>query len=660
MAISKLDRADQVASDFTKIARNRVFIENVIPQVDEGLYPVKRAEGDRLLIQADVFTDGHDEVRAEVLVRRKGARKWITTIMQPIGNDRFNAVLENLEVGHYEFTVRAHIDHCSTWIKAFRKRVLESDQSELIVQRAIGAEYLESIATRFKRSAKAAHRWINQLQSDEGNIYAASAELELFFNDHALADFVTEFERLIPMVVHRKRASFSAWYSFFPRSASPQPNTHGTFKDCENLLPRIKELGFDVIYFPPIHAIGQAFRKGKNNSLQVLDHEPGCPYATGLGDAGHKSILPDLGNLQDFQNLIQKSREMGMEIAMDFAIQCSPDHPYVQQFPQWFKWRPDGTVQYAENPPKKYQDVLPLDYECADWKAMWMELKSILEYWIDQGIRIFRVDNPHTKSFVFWQWCLEQIDRKYPEVIFLSEAFTRPRIMENLAKKGYHQSYTYFTWRNSKSELSQYMRELTTGPMADYFRPNFWPNTHDINPYVLQSGHEPQYIIRFVLAATLSSSYGIFGPCFELMEHAAIPGKEEYLDSEKYEIRYWDWNKRNKLMQVISLVNQARNNNPAMQSTNNYLEIFTEHDQIMAYAKVTGESRIVMVVNLDAYNKHSTMIHLPLNDIGIPNERSFSVLDLITGESYRWQGSANYVELDPNRLPFHLFKLEIS
>jgi starch synthase (maltosyl-transferring) len=350
--------------------------------------------------------------------------------------------------------------------------------------------------------------------------------------------------------------------------------------------------------------------------------------------------------------------ELDLEIAMDFAIQCSPDHPYVKEHPQWFKWRPDGTVQYAENPPKKYQDVLPLDYENEDWKNMWAELKSVLEYWIEQGVKIFRVDNPHTKSFIFWRWCMQEIEKKYPEVIFLSEAFTRPRIMENLAKKGFHQSYTYFTWRNSKAELMQYMHDLTATPMKEYFRPNFWPNTHDINPYITQSGHEPQFILRYFLAATLSSNYGIFGPSYELMVNAALPGKEEYLDSEKYEVRHWDWNHRNKLMHVIALVNKYRNENAAMQFTNNYTSIHTEHDQIMAWVKVYGDNRIICVANLDAYNRQSTQIHIPLSLIGKHEGQAYVVHDLLTGEKYTWNGSRNFVDLDPYKLPFHLFRIE--
>jgi len=424
------------------------------------------------------------------------------------------------------------------------------------------------------------------------------------------------------------------------------------------LLPRIQELGFDVVYFPPIHPIGYAFRKGKNNALNASPVEPGCPYATGSELGGHRDILPALGTLEDFRRFISRAGEFGLEVAMDFAIQCSPDHPYVKEHPQWFRWRPDGTVQYAENPPKKYQDVLPLDFENDDWQAMWLELKGILDYWIAEGIRIFRVDNPHTKSFIFWQWCLAEIAKEHPDVIFLSEAFTRPRIMEDLAKKGFHQSYTYFTWRNSKGEMMQYLDELTRSPMREYFRPSFWPNTHDINPYILQSGHEPQFILRYFLAAALSSNYGIFGPVYELMEHAAIPGKEEYLDSEKYEVRHWDWKKRNKLMHVIARMNTIRRENAAFRFTNNYSPVHAENDYLMGFLKTFSDNRILCVANFDAWNRQSGSLHVPLASAGLTEDQPYVVHDLFTGDKYMWKGSRNYVEIDPNRLPFHVFRIE--
>jgi len=649
-----------ISSVYQKSSRNRAIISSISPVVDNGLYPVKRTEGDWLVVEADVFTDGHDHVHATLLIKEKGSRKWNEIAMHPIGNDRWQARFFCEKTGQWIYRVRAFVDHTETWQHAFRKRLSDSspDTEEIKLQLAIGLEFIERIAAKYPKAKPAAKKWSAALQSEGSYESAGGEEFAAFFHAYPLNDFITESPSDLSVVIHRKRAGFSAWYSFFPRSAAQPDQTHGTFSECEDLLPRIKELGFDVVYFPPIHPIGSAFRKGKNNSLTPSPDEPGCPYATGSHLGGHKDILPELGTLKDFKRFIVKSNELGIEVALDFAIQCSPDHPYVKDHPQWFKWRPDGTVQYAENPPKKYQDVLPLDYENEDWQNMWFELKGILDYWIAQGIRIFRVDNPHTKSFVFWQWCLEEIAQENPDVIFLAEAFTRPRIMEDLAKKGYHQSYTYFSWRNSKWELMQYMEELTQSPMREYFRPNFWPNTHDINPYILQSGHEPQYIIRYFLAASLSSNYGIFGPAYELLANAALPGKEEYLDSEKYEVRHWDWNHRNKLMHVMSKMNQLRNENAAFHYTNNYSSAAVENDQLMAYVKTSGGSKFLMVVNLDAWNRQSGTLHVPLDKLGLHEGQSYTVHDLFTDDKYTWNGSRNFVDIDPYRLPFHLFKID--
>jgi starch synthase (maltosyl-transferring) len=648
----------QIGPHYLKTGRNRAIISAITPVVDAGVYPVKRTEGDWLTVQADVFTDGHDQVRPILLIKEKGGRKWHEIKMNVLDGDRWHAVYPCAKTGEFVYRVKAMVDHALTWQHAFRKRLPESDEKELLVQVSIAIGLIERIGKMYPRARTQANKWIALLHGPKAFEYAAGTELEAFFMSWPLDEFTTDSGADLPLVVHRKRAGFSAWYSFFPRSAAKPGSSHGTFADCEELLPRIKELGFDVVYFPPIHPIGQAFRKGKNNSLNVLPDEPGCPYATGSAEGGHKSVHAELGTINDFKQFIQAAKGIGIEVAMDFAIQCSPDHPYLTDYPQWFKWRPDGTVQYAENPPKKYQDVLPLDFENEDWQSMWIELRSILEYWIEQGIRIFRVDNPHTKSFVFWQWCLAEIDRHYPEVIFLSEAFTRPRIMEDLAKKGYHQSYTYFTWRNSKWELIQYMEELTQSPMKEYFRPNFWTNTHDIHPYILQSGHEPQFLIRFFLAASLSSNYGIFGPVFEMMVKDALPGKEEYLNSEKYEVRHWDWAHRNKLMHVIARMNEIRNANEALQFTANYSTVHADNDQIMAYLKTFGNSRLLCVVNLDAWNRQKATLSVPLDRIGLHEGQAYTVHDLFTGEKYSWNGSRNYVELDPYRLPFHLFRIE--
>jgi len=647
-----------ISKPYDQIGKQRVIIEHVTPQVESGQYPVKRVEGEWLIVDADVFIDGHDDVRATLLHRVKGARKWNQEVMHSVGNDRWRAAFHLDATGEYEYTIQGNIDHAASWQHAFRKRLSEKDEKELQVQIAIGKQFLETVAKRYTKSKVAVKEWIKRLDSDQGYDHASGSELETFFAQFPVIDFETIYNQTLTCVAHRKRAGFSAWYSFFPRSSAPFGKEHGTFKDCETLVPRIKEMGFDVVYLPPIHPIGHAFRKGRNNTLNVQPDEPGCPYATGNELGGHKAILPELGTLIDFKSLIKKIESVEMEIAMDFAIQCSPDHPYVKEHPQWFKWRPDGSVQYAENPPKKYQDVLPLDFENQDWQNMWLELKNILDYWIEQGVKIFRVDNPHTKSFLFWQWCLAEIHKSNPEVIFLSEAFTRPRVMENLAKKGFHQSYTYYTWRNSKQELMQYMNDLTQTNMREYFRPNFWPNTHDINPYITQSNNEAQYLIRYFMAATLSSNYGIFGPCFELMDHSAIPGKEEYYDSEKYQVRHWDWVKRNKVTRIITMVNRFRNENAALQFTNNYIECSILNDQMLAYLKVQGDNKILCVVNIDSNQRQQGSLTLTYDQVGKVYGSSYVVHDLITGDQYNWKGEQHFIELDPNRLPFHLFKIE--
>lgn len=637
--------------------RSRVVITNLQPAVEDS-YPVKRVENEWMVVEADVLADGHDLLTAVLQYRKSGERKWREVAMKDIGNDRWTGSFQLVETGLWEFTVRAFIDHPLTWQHDFKRRLTGNETKELDLQLQIGIQWLEKICDEYPRVKRESAQWIKAFSAADAYTQACSDELNVFLKKFPVVQFETNCDKIGTVVAHRKRAGFSAWYSFFPRSAASAGSNHGTFKDCEGLIPRIAELGFDVIYLTPIHPIGNAFRKGKNDSLKAKPGEPGSPYGIGSDEGGHKDIHSGLGTLDDFRSLIKAANKSGIEIAMDFALQCSPDHPYVKQHPQWFKWRPDGTVQYAENPPKKYQDVLPFDFENYDWQNMWLELKGILDYWISQGVKIFRVDNPHTKSFQFWEWCLAEINKTNPEVIFLSEAFTRQKVMFELAKKGYHQSYTYFSWRNSKAELMQYMDDLVHTPAREFFRPNFWPNTHDINPYITQSGQEAQFLIRYFLAATLSSNYGIFGPVFELMVHDAVPGKEEYLDSEKYEVRHWDWSKRNKLTKVISMVNECRNKNEALQYTNNYTACSIDNSQLMAYFKCYNDNRLLLVVNLDAWNRQSGMVQLPVHLIGKNPGESYIVHDLLTGDKYTWQGGANYVELDPHRLPFHLFRIE--
>jgi starch synthase (maltosyl-transferring) len=461
--------------------------------------------------------------------------------------------------------------------------------------------------------------------------------------------------------VERKKALFSSWYEFFPRSTAQEPGVHGTFKDSERILPRIARMGFDIVYLPPIHPIGRSFRKGRNNSVTSQPGEPGSPWAIGASEGGHKAINPDLGTMEDFVAFVRKANETGIEIAIDIALQCAPDHPYVKDHPQWFKWRPDGTVQYAENPPKKYQDVLPINFETDDWENLWHELKSIFDFWIGKGVTVFRVDNPHTKPFAFWEWLIREVREEHPEIIFLSEAFTRPRIMERLAKIGFNQSYTYFTWRNTQYELIKYLTELTKTEQREYFRPNFWPNTPDILPEILQNGGEPAFITRVVMAATLSSNYGLYGPVYEFgINTPTALGKEEYLDSEKYEVKLWDWNRETKVSRIITLINQIRKENPALQTTWNIQFGETDNQQLLCYAKVdeSGTNRMLMVVNLDPHHVQAGWIKVPIQFLRILPGNAYVVNDLLSGNRYNWHHEWNYVELNPGNLPVHVFRVE--
>jgi starch synthase (maltosyl-transferring) len=646
----------------TEQGLQRVVVEHVTPEIDAGRFYVKKTIGDTLGVEADIFTDGHDHVGARLLYRHQDEKKWHYVPMHLINNDRWHASFNLLKTGFYHYIVTGWLDHAATWQHGFEKKY--QDAQHMAIELLIGAELLEAM---LPAASKTDHKNISKviaLMRDESKYDKAvntvlSRDFHHFIDTYPNLEHATTYSCELKVYVDREKAGFSSWYCFFPRSASMVEGKHGTFKDCEVLLPRIAEMGFDVLYFPPIHPIGYNFRKGKNNTVNALPGDDGVPYAIGSNEGGHKDILKDLGTLNDFRHLIKEAAAHGLEVAMDFAIQCSPDHPYVKQHPKWFKWRPDGTVQYAENPPKKYQDILPINFENEDWKNLWEELKSILDYWCEQGVRIFRVDNPHTKSFNFWEWCIAEVQEKYPGTIFLSEAFTKPKVMKQLAKLGYTQSYTYYVWRTSKQELIEYMTELTQTDMSDYFRPNFCPNTHDINPYPLQSGIESSFITRYFMAATLSSNYGIFGPVYELMYHDPYPGKEEYLNSEKYEVRHWDWAKRNKLTDVITKVNAARKVNPALQRTNNIRFCEIHNDALLAYYKKSGDNHILCVVNLDPYNQQQGHLQLPLYEIGIWPGQDFTVFDILTGQTYRWNQEWNYVELHPWDMPVHLFKIEL-
>ena len=641
-----------------KDGKKRVVIEGVEPELDAGRFAIKRIEGDTVSVEADVFADGHDRVIAWLLFRRDDEQNWQQVKMLPLGNDRWRAAFTVGKPGRYLYTISGSIDRFGTWRGDLEKRIAAGQ--DIAVDLLNGAALVED-ALKLARDpdAGALKTWAEALKSQKREV-ALSPALSELMEKYADPELKSRYDRELGVTVDRERAGFSAWYEMFPRSASPQPEKHGTFKDCEARLGYISELGFDVLYLPPIHPIGQSFRKGKNNSVKAEPGDVGSPWAIGSSEGGHTAIHPQLGTLADLQSLIGKVKQIGMEIALDIAFQCSPDHPWVKEHPQWFKKRADGTIQYAENPPKKYQDIYPLDFESRDWEGLWDGLKGVFMYWAEQGIRIFRVDNPHTKAFPFWEWAIDEIKREYPDALFLAEAFTRPRVMQRLAKLGFSQSYTYFTWRNTKQELTEYLTELTTTRVKEYLRPNFWPNTPDILPEVLQTGGRPAFVSRVILAATLSSNYGIYGPAFELGEHLPMkPGGEEYLNSEKYELKHWDLDSPSSLRGLLALLNRCRRENAALQRTGGVHFHQTDNPALIAYSKRSddGSSVVLTVVNIDFFNTQAGWVNLALDHLGVGDGETFQVHDQLTGNRYLWSGPRNYVELSPAKMPAHLFRV---
>ena len=643
--------------------RKRIIIEKVQPEIDYGVFPIKRVVGEKVIVEADIYTDGHDSVSARL--RYKGSKKhrWNEVPMRFIGNDRWRGEFSVEEVGIYYYTVQGWVDHFRTWQRDLKKK-FDSGQ-DVTGDFLIGTAIIESTAekTSHKNDRKRLLTFAGLFKSgtDTEALVAAVFDTDLgdLIDRYDDRRFSSAYGKELKVVVDRPKALFSSWYELFPRSCNAQDTKHGTFRDCEALLPEIAEMGFDVLYFPPIHPIGETMRKGKNNTLVVGSDEVGSPWAIGSSKGGHKAVHPDLGTIEDFQRFITKAKEYGIEMAMDLALQCSPDHPYVKEHPEWFRWRPDGTVQYAENPPKKYEDIIPLNFETEQWQALWNEMKSIVIFWIEKGIRIFRVDNPHTKPFAFWQWLIQEVKTDYPDIIFLSEAFTRPKVMYRLAKLGFTQSYTYFTWRNTKWELMQYIQELSTTDVKEYFRPNFWPNTPDILPEHLQFGGRNAFMMRLVLAATLSSNYGIYGPAFENIVNEAVSGKEEYLNSEKYEIKMWDRNREGNLKDFIARVNRIRKENPALQKTYNIACYEVDNENLLCFGKVSDDlaNIVLVVVNLDPFHKHSGWVKIPIQDFGIDPTQPYLVHDLLGDEKYIWQGDRNYVEINPYASPAYIFRI---
>jgi starch synthase (maltosyl-transferring) len=645
--------------------RCRVMIEAIQPCVDGGRYPVKRVTGEVVTVEADVFADGHDRLAVVLQWRREQEETWQERPMTGLVNDRWRAAFRVGDPGVYRYRVVGWVDAFQSWRHDLEKRVTAGQ--EVGVDLRVGSRWVKQAAARASGSDAAQLRaWSAQLADArtladaERTTLALSAGLSELMSRHPDRTHATVSGPGLQVLVDPVLAQCGAWYEFFPRSTSPEPGRHGTFADCEAWLERAKAMGFDVVYFPPIHPIGRAYRKGKNNEPVCVAGDVGSPWGIGGQGGGHKAIHPELGTLADFRQLVKRAKALGLEIALDIAFQCSPDHPYVKEHPEWFRKRPDGSIQYAENPPKKYQDIYPFDFETEAWRSLWKELKSVFEFWVRQGITIFRVDNPHTKAFAFWEWCLGELKRKHPELIFLSEAFTRPKVMYRLAKLGFTQSYNYFPWRNSKAELTEYLTELTTTGVAEYFRPNLWPNTPDILPGILQDGGRPAFLSRFILAATLGASYGVYGPAFELCENQPrLPGTEEYLNSEKYELKHWDLKAERSLEPLITRVNQIRRENPALH-TNERLRFHpVDNDHLLVFSKTTesGDNTIVVVVNVDPFHRHHGWVELPLADWALEADRPYQMHDLVTDARYLWRGPKNYVELDPHYLPAHIFRL---
>ncbi len=641
--------------------RQRAVIETVTPQVDGGRFPIKRTVGETVVVEADCFAEGHDQITVRLQYRKQGAKDWEETPMHPTHNDRWWGEFPVSELGRYDYTVTAWVDGFKSWRHDFGRR---EDPKDIELALRMGAELAEAATGRAKGDDIAFLKNQTKKLTGDGELEQRRtlaldprfAELMDHYPDRRHA---SRYERVLEVSVDDERARFSSWYEFFPRSMGPQ-GQHGTLKDAERFLPHIKELGFDVVYLPPIHPIGQTNRKGRNNSLTPTPEDTGVPWAIGAKEGGHKAIHSQLGTLEDFESLVTTAKAMGLEIALDIAFQCAPDHPWVKAHPEWFRWRPDGTVQYAENPPKKYQDIYPINFESKDWEGLWTELKSVFEFWIGKGVRIFRVDNPHTKAFPFWEWCITEIKKQTPEAIFLAEAFTRPKVMHRLAKLGYSQSYTYFTWRNTKWELIDYMTELTQGEGREYFRPNFWPNTPDILHEYLQVGGRPAHMTRLVLAATCTANYGIYGPPYETFY--ASPrhhGSEEYLDSEKYQIFKWDLDRPDSLAQFIGRINWIRRSNPALQADWSWRAHETDNGEIICYSKRTPDHSnvILVVVNLDIRHVHAAWVDLDLGELGVDPHHPFEVHDLIDDARYIWHGQRNFVQLDPGRVPAHIFRV---
>ncbi len=642
------------------------IIRRITPSLDNARYAIKRAPGEEVVVEADIFKEGHDEVTAMLKWRPVGTPAWRETPMAPIINDRWTGTLCVTDPGPWEFTIQAWGDVFFSWRHELEKK-FEAGLRELQSEILEGAAFIASAASRADGAdAAALKRFANTMRaSDAAAAHALARDPDLgalmtVYSDRSIS---TAAEPVHPVFVERPLGAFAAWYEFFPRSAEGKPDSGSTFRDCLGRIDDAKAMGFDVIYFPPIHPIGTSNRKGRNNSVTCEPDEPGVPYAIGnnkqgVNGGGHMDVAPELGTLADFEWLVGEVRNRGMEIAIDFAINCSPNHPYVKSHPEWFFKRPDGTIKYAENPPKKYEDVYPLNFHNDNWRELWDELRDVLVFWCERGVRIFRVDNPHTKPVSFWEWVIAEVRDKFPDAIFLSEAFTRPKMMQELAKAGFNQSYTYFTWRNSKYELAEYFTELTQSDLKEFFRANFFTNTPDILPEFLQLGGRQAFMIRAVLAAMACPVYGIYSG-FELCENSALPGREEYADSEKYQFKGRDWNAPGNIKEYIGKLNAIRRHNRALQEYANLRVRPVENDNILCFSKATEalDNLVLVIVTVDPWQPQTAFVHVPLADFGIAENEPYVVEDLLTGEQFSWRGARNFVSLDPHHRPAHIFRI---
>jgi starch synthase (maltosyl-transferring) len=648
--------------------RRRVIVMGASPEIDAGRYPAKRVVGDIVTASCDLVSDGHDAVAGALLYKRPGAKEWVRVPLAPLGNDRFAASFLADVLGRWDFDFEGWVDPFTTWMHGTEKKLAAAQDLKLDL--LVGARLLaEAVARAEAANDPAAARVIatafktavDSTRPQEERAAAAFAP-DVVALVGALPDLrhATRYGRTLSITVDPPLARFGAWYEMFPRSTGPS-GTHGTFKDAEKRLSYVAEMGFDVLYLPPIHPIGRAFRKGRNNTLEASPTDVGSPWAIGAADGGHKSVHAELGTLADFRHFVAAARELKLEVALDIAFQASPDHPYVKEHPEWFLKRPDGSIQYAENPPKKYQDIYPFDFESEAWRALWDELASVFFFWIAQGVTVFRVDNPHTKSLRFWEWCIGEVKSKHPEALFLAEAFTRPKLMYALAKAGFSQSYTYFTWRYTKAELTQYMTELTRPELRDFYRPSFWPNTPDILPEHLQFGGRPVFVQRLLLAATLSPCYGIYGPAYELMDHVARRGSEEYIDNEKYELRRWDIESDDSLRDLIARVNRIRHENSAFEDNAGLVFHRTDNDHLLCFSRRDtrpGKDNVILViVNLDVHHTQAGWLQLDLATLGLGQNERYQVHDLVSEGRYLWTGPRNFIELDPHVMPAHVFRI---